>query len=230
METNKTTINITNWFGYPVYIAKLKNFEEINKKIIPIILKDITPTNSQYSRTTDVKPKELQSIDDNLHRDNRFKQLYIELSKVIQECLSAQKYNLNLFETYITKSWATLSVKDQFISYHRHMSSHFSFVYYPQAYKQGNLFLFDDDAHKVGLNIPKRDPYFTEWNHTNYGNAEYPAETGNVIIFPSMMFHETSKNTEEKPRISISGDIMITMKEGVKSEHNLPSPNSWLKI
>ena len=201
-----------------------------NKKIVPIITKDITPTNSQYSRTTDIKPKELQSIDDNLHLDKRFKQLYTELSKVIQGCLSAQKYNLDLFEVYITKSWATLSTKEQFISYHRHMSSHFSFVYYPQAHEQGNLFLLDDDAHKVGLNIPKRDPYFTEWDQNNYGKAEYPAETGNVIIFPSMMFHETGKNNKDTPRLSISGDILLTMKEGVKSEHNIPSPATWMKL
>lgn len=132
--------NISKWFGYPIYITKLENFEVINKKIVPIILRDITPTNSQYSTTTDIKPKELQTIDDNLHTDIRFKELYKELSNIIKDCLSAQKYNLDLLEAYITKSWATLSVKDQFISYHRHMSSHFSFVYYPQAYEQGNLF------------------------------------------------------------------------------------------
>ena len=79
--------NISKWFGYPIYITKLENFESINKKILPIILKDITPTNSQYSRTTDIKPKELQSIDDNLHNDHRFKELYNNLFKVIKECL-----------------------------------------------------------------------------------------------------------------------------------------------
>ncbi len=76
--------NISKWFGYPIYITKLEKFEDINKKIVPIILRDITPTNSQFSTTTDVKPKELQSIDDNLHKDKRFKELYTELSKVIQ--------------------------------------------------------------------------------------------------------------------------------------------------
>jgi len=120
--------NISKWFGYPIYITKLENFEDINKKIVPIILRDITPTNSQYSTTTDVKPKELQSIDDNLHKDKRFNELYVELSKVIQGCLSAQKYNLDLFEIYITKSWATLSIKEQFISYHKHIRSLLSFV------------------------------------------------------------------------------------------------------
>jgi uncharacterized protein (TIGR02466 family) len=222
--------NISKWFGYPIYITKLENFEKINKKILPIIINNITPTNSQYSKTTDIKAKDLQSIDDNLHIDKRFNELYNEITKVIEGCLLAQKYNLDLFEIYITKSCATLSIKDQQIANHSHMSSHFSFVYYPQAHEQGNLFLLDDDAHKVGLNIPKREPYFTEWNQNNYGKAEYPAETGNIIIFPSMMFHETGKNNKEKPRISISGDILLTMKKGIKSEHNIPSPDTWKKL
>ena len=222
--------NITKWFGYPIYITAIKNFEEINKEIIPIISESITPTNSQYSRTTDIKPKELQSIDDNLHLDKRFNKLFNEIELGIKGALLMQNYDMNLFEAYITKSWATYSVKDQFISYHRHMSSHYSFVYYPYAEEQGNLFFLDDEAHKVGLNIPRRDPYFSKWDNTNFAKAEYPAATGNLVVFPSMIFHETGKNTKDEPRISISGDIMITMKEGVKSEHNIPSPATWKKI
>jgi uncharacterized protein (TIGR02466 family) len=222
--------NITKWFGYPIYITAIKNFEEINKEIIPIISESITPTNSQYSRTTDIKPKELQSIDDNLHLDKRFIKLFNEIELGIKGALLMQNYDMNLFEAYITKSWATYSVKDQFISYHRHMSSHYSFVYYPYAEEQGNLFFLDDEAHKVGLNIPRRDPYFSKWDNTNFAKAEYPAATGNLVVFPSMIFHETGKNLKKEPRISISGDIMITMKPGVKSEHNIPSPSTWKKL
>ena len=222
--------NITKWFGYPIYITAIKNFKEINKEIIPIIKDNITATNSQYSRTTDIKPKELQSIDDNLHLDKRFNKLFKEIERGIKGALLMQNYDMSILEAYITKSWATYSTKDQFISYHRHMSSHYSFVYYPYAEDQGNLFLLDDEAHKVGLNIPRRDPYFTKWDNTNFAKAEYPAATGNLVIFPSMIFHETGKNTKEEARISISGDIMITMKEGVKSEHNIPSPSTWKKL
>ena len=222
--------NITKWFGYPIYITAIKNFEEINKEIIPIISESITPTNSQYSRTTDIKPKELQSIDDNLHLDKRFIKLFNEIELGIKGALLMQNYDMNLFEAYITKSWATYSVKDQFISYHRHMSSHYSFVYYPYAEEQGNLFFLDDEAHKVGLNIPRRDPYFSKWDNTNFAKAEYPAATGNLVVFPSMIFHETGKNLKKEPRISISGDVMITMKPGVKSEHNIPSPSTWKKL
>jgi len=53
--------NITKWFGSPIYISKLQNYEEINKKILPI-LELVTATNSQYARTTDIKTKDLQSI------------------------------------------------------------------------------------------------------------------------------------------------------------------------
>lgn len=222
--------NITKWFGYPIYITSIKNFEEINKEIIPIISKNITATNSQYSQTTDIKPKELQSIDDNLHLDNRFKKLFKEIENGIRGALLMQNYEMDLLEAYITKSWATFSTKDQFISYHRHMSSHYSFVYYPQADDQGNLFFLDDEAHKVGLNVPKREPYFNKWDNNNFAKAEYPAATGNLVIFPSMIFHETGKNTKDKPRISISGDVMLTMKEGIKSEHNIPSPSTWKKL
>ena len=213
--------NLSKWFGYPIYISKIKNYEEINKEILPYLKENVTATNSQYSRTTDIKAKDLQSIDDNLHTDERFDKLFKEIQQVIIAALDAQHYNLELFELYITKSWATYSNKEQFISFHRHMSSHFSFVYYLEAMEQGNLFFIDDDAHKVGLNIPKREPYFKKWDEVNFAKAEYPAQTGNIVIFPSMIFHETGINQKINARISISGDVLLTMKKGIKSEHNI---------
>ena len=63
-------------FGENIYMSQLDNFEKINNKIIPIIEKDITPTNSPFARTTDVRPKELKEIDDLLHLNKKFKPLY----------------------------------------------------------------------------------------------------------------------------------------------------------
>ena len=82
--------NITKWFGYPIYITKLQDYEKINQIILPIILKEITPEDSKYSLTTDVVTKESKSLDDKLHLDSRFKSLFIQLSKVIRDCLSNQ--------------------------------------------------------------------------------------------------------------------------------------------
>ena len=107
--------NISKWFGYPIYISQIQNYEDINNEVLPILKKDITATNSQYARTTDIKAKDLQSIDDNLHLDNRFDKLYNEITQN-NSSVHGQHYDLELFEIYITKSWATYSNKDQFIS------------------------------------------------------------------------------------------------------------------
>jgi uncharacterized protein (TIGR02466 family) len=222
--------NITKWFGRAIYITALDNFEEINKEIIPLINSEVTPTNSQYARTTDIKPNELQSIDDGIHHDKRFNNLFDAIIPKIKEALTVQHINLDVLDMYITKAWTTYTIKKQYIHSHRHMSSHYSFVYYPYAEEQGDLVFQDDEGSKVGLNIPIRKEYFTEFTDINYSSAIYPAKTGNLIIFPSMLFHETQLNTTDKPRISISGDILLTMKPGVKSEHNIPSPSTWRTI
>ena len=219
--------NITKWFGRAIYITALDNFEEINEEIIPLINSEVTPTNSQYARTTDIKPNELQSIDDGIHHDKRFNNLFDAIIPKIKEALISQHINLDVLDMYITKAWTTFTIKEQYIHSHRHMSSHYSFVYYPYAEEQGDLVFQDDEASKVGLNIPIRKEYFTEFTDVNYSSAIYPAKTGNLIIFPSMLFHETQLNTTDKPRISISGDILLTMKQGIKSEHNIPSPSTW---
>jgi uncharacterized protein (TIGR02466 family) len=219
--------NITKWFGRAIYITALDNFEELNKEIIPLINSEVTPTNSQYARTTDIKPNELQSIDDGIHHDKRFNSLFDAIIPKIKEALISQHINLDVLDMYITKTWTTYTIKEQYIHSHRHMSSHYSFVYYPYAEEQGDLVFQDDEGSKVGLNIPIRKEYFTEFTDINYSSAIYPAKTGNLIIFPSMLFHETQLNTTDKPRISISGDIMLTMKPGIKSEHNVPSPSTW---
>jgi len=222
--------DVSKWFGKAIYITALDNFKEINKDIVPLINAEVTPTNSQYSRTTDIKPHELQSIDDNIHNDKRFKKLFDAIQPKIIEALEAQHLNLNVLEVYITKAWATYTIKEQSIHSHRHMASHYSFVYYPYAEGQGDLIFQDDDISKTGLNIPVRKEYFKQFTEVNYSSAIYPAKTGNLIVFPSMIFHETQLNTTDKPRISISGDIMLTMKPNIKSEHNIPSPVTWKKL
>ena len=86
-------VQFNKFFGENVYISYVDDFEKINNKIIPIIEKDITPTNSQFARTTDVKPKELQEIDDNLHLNKKFKPLYDQIRLHILEYLNIQKYH-----------------------------------------------------------------------------------------------------------------------------------------
>ena len=74
------------------------------------------------------------------------------------------------------------------------------------------------------------DRFQKEWNQFNFASYKFPVKTGDFVIFPSELLHYTETNTKEDPRISISADILLTMKKGVSTEHCLPHPDSWRVI
>ena len=156
--------------------------------------------------------------------------LFDAIQKQIKTFLDANQYRMDVFDPYITKAWATFSVKGQHIASHKHTASHFSLVYYVKAEDQGNVVFQPEEALKGGLYIPARDDYYKGWSDINFASVTYPSETGGLIIFPSHLLHHTQENTKDTPRISVSADILLTMKEGIKSEHCLPSPDTWKKI
>jgi len=220
---------INNWFGKPVFITKIDNYENINQEIINLLKKDIEPTENQFARTTDIQLKETNKFTDNLHTHPNFKNLFYAINQQIEFFLDAHHYNMKIFNAYITKAWATFSTKNQHIASHKHTASHFSMVYYVDAQNQGNI-IFEQEKSKNGMYIPANDKYYKGWSDINYASTKYPSETGGLIIFPSELLHYTEENTQERPRISISADVLLTMKPGVKSEHCLPSPDTWRKI
>jgi hypothetical protein len=55
-------------------------------------------------------------------------------------------------------------------------------------------------------------------------------EPGQLIIFPSSLKHGTKKTEEQSPRISISGDIIMTSEINKVSEILIPNPQTWVKL
>ncbi len=222
---------INKWFGSPIFITKLENYEQINKDIIPLISKEVLPTNSQFAKTTDIKSNTpLQDITDNLHTNNKFEKLFKEIRRQVLFFFNEHHYDMSVFDVHITKAWATFSAKGQHIASHKHTASHYSLVYYVEAKDQGNINFEEDQWQKTGMYIPPNNNYYTKWSDINFASIKYPSETGGLIIFPSNLLHYTEENKTDKPRISISADVLLTMKAGVKSEHCLPSPDTWSKI
>ena len=67
-------------------------------------------------------------------------------------------------------------------------------------------------------------------NQLNFASYMYPVKTGDFLIFPSGLLHQTEINTKDIARISISGDVLMTMKPGIKTEHCIPHPDGWKTI
>jgi len=235
-KKNNTDAVINSLFGSKVYQAQIKNYEKINKKIIPFIEKFVKEQPGRFATTTDIRGKETYtSFDgegamDNFHTNKKYKLLFDELNKHVKAFITALGYDLTKFDIHIVKAWSTYTAKEQHIALHRHTASHFSTVYYVRADEMGNLKIEEEQGAKLGLFIPPTDQYFSKWNEFNFASYNLMAKTGNFVMFPSTLMHMTENNTKDIPRISISSDVLLTMKQGVSAEHCIPHPEGWLTI
>ena len=220
---------IASLFGLNIYCTKIENDNETTAKHIESFVKE---KEGRTAATTDVQGNtnftDLEEAKDNLHKDKKYSPLFIKLKKCILDFMDALGYNPDKFDVHITKAWATYTVKDQHIASHRHTASHFSFVYYVRNVEgMGNIKFEKDLVSQTGLYIPPTNQYITKFNQFNFSSYTIPVTTGYCLIFPSDTHHHTEMNTTDQARISISGDILLTMKKGIKTEHCIPHPSGW---
>ena len=221
--------------GSLIGISKLNNFEKINKELIPVIEKDICPPKYRdkyykshetgFSFTSD-KAGQLDSFEslygDQLQLNKKFNNFFNELKINLNTFLQNLKYkDVNYF---ITKSWVAYTDKGDHISAHDHGASHFSFVYYVLKNKNHSSITFYEPSQRFYM------PEATEWNDQNHQSLSINNEPGQLIIFPSSLKHGTQKTEEPSPRISISGDIIMTSKTNKVSEILIPNPATWKKL
>jgi len=231
MENQQT---ISNVFGKPIYQSSIDDYEKLNKDIIPHIESFVKEKPGSVAATTDVRGNtqytDLEEAKDDLHLDKKYKKIFDQIKKHIKAFLKAKGYDQNKFDAHIIKAWATYTAKDQYIESHKHTASHFSLIYYVRAEEMGGVKFEEELAAQIGLFIPPTNEYITEWNQFNFASYLLEAKSGNIVIFPSILLHQTEVNTKKIPRISLSADVLLTMKKGIKTEHCIPHPKGWLTL
>ena len=225
---------IGSLFSKSIYKSTIDNYDTINEKLITDIQSYVKEKPGSVAATTDVTGNtnftDLNDAVDNLHRKLKYKDLFIELSKHISNFFIAKGYDLEKFDAHFTKAWATYNSKVQHIASHKHTASHFSCVYYVRNDNMGNIKFEQELAAQTGMFIPPTDQYISDWNEFNFASYTIPVKSGDFVIFPSELLHYTETNERDIPRISISADVILTMKNGISTEHCLPHPKSWAVI
>ena len=221
---------VNTFFGDTVYHKDIGE----DDTVIPHIEKFVKEKPGSTAATTDVTGNtnftDIEEAKDNLHTDKQYSSVFTKIKTAINEFITAKGYSKNKLDVHITKAWATYTAKDQHIASHKHTASHFSFVYYVRNEEMGGIKFEKELAQQTGLFIPPTDAYISNWNQLNFASYIYPVKTGDLLIFPSGLLHQTEVNMKDEARISISGDILLTMKEGIKTEHCIPHPTGWLTI
>ena len=221
---------------FPLTIVQEKiSIEENDREILVNEIKKMQDNNesekkSLYAWTGDTKGYEF------LFSNILFKDLSNKISKVIIKYLETLEINTKLLDIYYQRSWATFTKNEQSINFHSHSQSNISFAYYllkPEN-SGGIIFRSNELQNEIAKNIftssKLEKSLINKPNAFNSDKSMFDPEQDSIIIFPSKTPHATTPNKSGKPRISISGDISIMLKESKGFEHLMPSFKNWTKL
>ena len=140
-------------------------------------------------------------------------------------------------ETYISRSWATISSGKEVISKHQHLQSHLSFAYYLKKGSSDSNFIIYDEEKKnefipglFGSKTLVQKKLIKEITLASATKIALPVNEDDIVIFPSKTSHSTDQIKTNNERISISGDIIFLAKNTDTLEHLTPHFENWKKL
>lgn len=173
-----------------------------------------------------------------LHQDPVFKPFFIELTCKIREYLEYLGIDSEQFDVNIVKSWFTIIQDNMTMQFHNHCSSDMSFVYYLDTCGTSGNIVFER---------PQENFKFLNFTNNLFANNErsfvkksmeytspyydcVPVE-GSLLLFHSSLYHAVRHDTSGHKRISLVGDIKLTLKQDiVNRESGLMSADNWRKF
>ena len=220
---------------FPLTVLQNKIYIEDNERDILVneikkMKQDENEENSNYAWTGDTKGHEF------LFSNNLFNNLSKKISSAIIEYLRILEINTDNLDIYYQRSWATFTDNEQSINFHTHSQSNISFAYYllkpPKS--GGIIFRSNELQNEIAKNIFTRSKLekslINKANQYNSDRSLFDLEQDSIIIFPSKTAHATGPNKSGLPRISISGDVSIMLKDSKGFEHLMPNFNNWTKF
>ena len=187
------------------------------------------PTSEIAAWTGDVRGHEF------LHNDPVFGPLFDAFENTVELYLANMGLDVSQLNLYFTRSWAVVATAGERVNRHAHIQSHLSLAYYLQKPENGGRIAFlhpsPPNEFVPGLFETKMNSLFNgPRNETNSNNLIVDVNEGDLVIFPSRTEHATEPHNSTEPRISISSDVVVTLKESNKREFLLPDLKHWKKM
>ena len=172
-----------------------------------------------------------------IYNNPKFSNLFEEIKKKIHIYLDFLKIDQDQIETYIQRSWATISVDSEVISKHQHLQSHLSFAYYlKKNVEDSNFIIYDDDKKNefipglFGSKTLIQKKLIKEISFSTATRIALDVKEDDIVIFPSKTPHSTDQIKTNSERISISGDVIFVAKDTTNIEHLMPNFKNWKKL
>ena len=168
-----------------------------------------------------------------LFHEMAFEPLFEGIGASIRGYLTELGLDEQKLQLYFQRSWATVSRAGQRIFEHAHVQSHLSFAYYLQKPDDGGGIYFSVAEHPNEL-----APELFTTTKESLGLLKAPGDRtinrkyvetveDEILIFPSKTLHSTAPNMTDRPRISISADVVLALKDSRGHETLMPAIEHW---
>jgi uncharacterized protein (TIGR02466 family) len=197
---------IISFSGHP--ILKIKTDFVLNKKELFHI------ENMKYIHHNE-NPQTLLSAEDLILNHKKLKRAKDMIMKHFKD------YVTNILEIedefYMSNSWCTLQKKGEHHPYHNHPGSIFSSTFYTQVKEGALIFSVPNSIIQSGFNF---DYKIKNYNYYNSLTWQIPITSGDLLIFPAQLSHESKKHDGEEVRIMLGSSYFVKGNLGFKEKYN----------
>ena len=161
-----------------------------------------------------------------VHQDRRLEPFFRALKKCAVEYLDHFAIDKSTFEVNFVKSWFTICDPGQHFPCHYHSCAHISYVYYLQT--PGDPLIL----HRRNPNEWFGDAFklITENRYNNGDGYCITPKAEHLVMFPGHLEHYTTPEPREHRRISLAGDIVLTLKHRTDTESGLLPAKYWKRF
>ena len=208
--------HIMNFGGYPICLFQTNKIPtEKNLNILRKSSKKGFQDNRPYEEAgLNYSSKFKLSDDSHILKNKKLK----NIEKILLDCFKDYVNNILQIknEFYICNSWSTLQKKGEFHPGHTHPNHIFSAVYYAKTQKSSLIFYLERSRIQENFHFLYDIKEYNIYNSTSWF---VEVNSGDVIIFPGQLKHESSV-CENDERIIVGSSFFIKGKIGSKEMYN----------
>ena len=190
-------------FPSPVFQYKIDKFTKINSELENYIF-NLKKKDEKGQKKSNVGGWHSPFFD--LENDSTPKKFVKIIQEFLEKVITNEmgwKYVAN--KVKIIAMWSIINKKNSFNIKHNHPNSYLSAAYYVKVPKNSGNISFYDPKEQKNIRFPKTKK-FTEISAVV---SSMEPEEGDLLLFPSYLYHSVSENLSDNDRIIISFNIDI---------------------
>ena len=223
--------NLFNCFPLTVFRDRLglsgEYRSQLKDRIIEIRSANPADKLEMHSWTGDLNGYDL------FHLEPISERFFSSVAPCVDNYLLALGLDPEKFRLHCTRSWGTVSYKNEHIPVHNHNQAHISIVYYPSKPPDSGNIVFhcsnpqNEFSPGIFSSHAVENGYFAELTTFNTKSATTEISEDEIVVFPSKTPHASEPNNSDLPRVSIAADLLVTLKGPSRGEYSIPDVRNW---